>query len=209
MVLLVKHSNQKWALQIVYIGNILVENVIFQVLNDEVLNFPTADFQMEGILGFPVITALKQVQIRKDGHFIVSASILNKETSNMAFDASTTIISAVTNGDTLSYHFDTGATGTELYSNYFNKYQAAIKKDGVLQEVESGGAGGIVKKSVYILPHFDLIIGNKKVSLKEVAVNTIPPFEGQKYNGNIGQDLINQFDEIVLNFEYMYVEFQE
>ncbi len=60
--------------------------------------------------------------------------------------------------------------------------------------VETGGAGGSVKTLDYILPIIELKIGEKKMELKDVAIHTVPTFKGQRYNGNIGQDVIRQFD---------------
>jgi hypothetical protein len=71
-----------------------------------------------------------------------------------------------------------------------------------------GGVGGSVKTLDYILPVVNLKIGEKKIELKDVAVHTAPTFKGQRYNGNIGQDVIRQFDEMVLNFESMYLLFK-
>jgi len=128
--------------------------------------------------------------------------------NNLAFDGSTTLISVIKGSDTISFHFDTGATGSEFYSNYFDRYKSEIIKNGKPDTVETGGVGGSVKTLDYILPVVNLKIGEKKIQLKDVAVHTNPTFKGQRYNGNIGQDVIGQFDEMILNFNSMYLLFK-
>ena len=191
-----------------YLGDMLIQNAVFQILPDEQLHFPSINYTLDGILGFQVITQLNEVQIYRDGDFIISPVSTTVNLNNLAFDGSTTVISVIQGTDTLSFHFDTGATGSEFYSNYFNRYKPEIIKNGKTDMVETGGAGGSVKTLDYILPTINLKIGEKKIELKDVAIHTTPSFKGQKYNGNIGQDVIAQFDEMVLNFEYMYLAFK-
>ncbi|WAC13459.1 retropepsin-like aspartic protease [Dyadobacter pollutisoli] len=191
-----------------YLGDILIKNAVFQVLPDEQLHFPSLNYTLDGILGFPVITQLKEVHIRRNGDFVISPNPTHSNLNNLAFDGSTTVISVKNDSDTLSFHFDSGATASEFYSNYFNRYKTEITKKGKTQTVESGGVGGSIKIQVYILPTINLAIGEKELQLKEIAVRTVPTFINQKYNGNIGQDVINQFDEMILNFDSMYLNFK-
>jgi Aspartyl protease len=191
-----------------YIGGVLVRHAVFQVLPDEQLYFPSFKFTLQGILGFPVITQLKEVHIFKNGDFVISPTGGASALRNLAFDGSTTVLSVRQGNDTLSFHFDTGATGSEFYSTYFDRYRQSIVKEGQRHTVETGGAGGSIKIDVYALPVVDLSISDRKVVLTEVGVRTTPAFKGQRYYGNLGQDVIRQFDEMVLNFVSMYVDFK-
>jgi len=191
-----------------YLGDILLQNVVFQVLPDKELYFPSINYTLRAILGFQVITQLKEIRIYKNGDFIISPSPASGHLRNLAFDGSTAVISLKKDEDTLSFHFDTGATGSEFYSLYFNRYKEEILRQGKVETVESGGAGGTIKVEIYALPMVNLAIGNKKFVLKDIGVRTVPIYKSQRYYGNIGQDLIQQFDEMVLNFENMYVDFR-
>jgi hypothetical protein len=177
-------------------------------LPDEQLHFPSLNYTLDGILGFQVITQFKEVHIFQGGDFTILPTSTPNQLNNLVFDASTTVISAISNNDTLSFHLDTGATGTEFYGNYFNRFKTRIMENGRLETVESGGVGGSIKTQVYILPKVNFEIGRRKVELTEIAVRTKSAFKGQKYNGNIGQDIIKQFDEMILNFELMYLDFK-
>ncbi len=191
-----------------YLGEVLLQNVVFQVLPDEQLHFPSLDYTLDGILGFQVIKQFKEVHIFRGGDFIISPTSTPGNLNNLAFDNSTMVISVLKDADTLSFHFDTGATGSEFYSNYFHRYKTEIIKTAKAETVETGGVGGTIKTQVFILPNINLTIGEKKLELGEVAVRTNPTFKGQKYNGNIGQDVIKQFNEMILNFESMYLNFK-
>jgi hypothetical protein len=191
-----------------YIGDILIQNAVFQVLPDEQLHFPSLDYTLDGILGFQVIAQFKEVHIFRGGEFTILPTSTPSQLNNLAFDGSTTVISAVCDNDTISFHLDTGATGTELYGNYFKRFKTRIMSNGRLETVESGGVGGSIETQVYILPEVTFEIGGKKIELKEIAVRTESAFKGQRYNGNIGQDIIKQFDEMILNFESMYLDFK-
>jgi hypothetical protein len=191
-----------------YIGDILVQHVVFQVLPDKALYFPSIDFILQGILGFQVITQLKEIHIHRNGDLIISPITTKSSLNNLAFDGSTTVLSVRTGEDTLSFHFDTGAITSEFYRSYYNRYNSFVLKHGKIMRIESEGAGGTTTAEVYLLPVVDLIIGNKPIMLKDVAVRTMPTIKGQKYYGNLGQDVIKQFDEMILNFESMYIDFK-
>ncbi|HMR83636.1 MAG TPA: retropepsin-like aspartic protease, partial [Niabella sp.] len=69
------------------LGNIEIRNAVFLVLKDEGLAFPQIDYRINGILGFPVIAALKEIQTTQDGYFIVPEEETKFEArSNLAMD---------------------------------------------------------------------------------------------------------------------------
>lgn len=53
------------------LGNISIENAVFLVFADSALHFPHLDYQINGILGYPVIESLKEVQLTQNDYFIV------------------------------------------------------------------------------------------------------------------------------------------
>jgi hypothetical protein len=48
------------------LGNITLRNVVFLVLDDKSLFFPQANYQINGIIGFPIIEAIGSVTISRD-----------------------------------------------------------------------------------------------------------------------------------------------
>lgn len=191
-----------------YIGTLLVTNVVFQIVPDEILSFPFMDYAIHGIIGFPVITQWKEVHINRDGKIVIPAEQTKTGLKNLAFDEATTVVSLRTEDDTLSFHFDSGATTSALYYNYFNKYNSKVTSTAKTDTIQLGGAGGVKQTPVYILPSYVFYINNREVTLKNIHVLTSAPYAGQKYNGNLGQDLFGQFNELIFNFEDMYIDFK-
>jgi hypothetical protein len=191
-----------------FIGNILVRNVIFQVMPDEILYLAPVQFSLNIILGFPVIEQLEEVQIFRDGRIIIPLNPSSSSLNNLVIDGLDPVISIRTeNDDTLGFYFDSGATSTELFSTFYRKYRAKIQREAKSDSAENGGAGGVVKTKVYDLDSLNMYIGDQKMTLKKVAV-LIDPIGNmsEKFYGNIGQDFISQSKELILNFRNMYIE---
>ena len=188
-----------------YIGNILVRNAVFQVMPDSILYLAPIKFSLNIIIGFPVIEALKEVHIYNDGRMIIPLIPSKKALHNFALDRLDPVISLKTDDDTLCFHLDMGASSTDLYYAYFEKYKSQILKQSRIKTIQIGGAGGIQKKDVYILPEFTVYLENKKVTIDSVAVHTEKIYPKEKYYGNLGQDFIARFNEMILNFTDMYI----
>lgn len=189
-----------------YIGSILLRNVVFQVMPDSILYIAPVHFSLDVIIGFPVINALKEIHIFKDGRMVIPLHQTAGLLHNFALDKLNPVISLLTVNDTLGFHLDLGATTTDFYYAYFEKYKKRILKEGHVRTVQYGGAGGIQKKQVYLMPNIELYMGNKKVVLDSADILTQKIFPDEKMYGNIGNDFTSQFDELILNFDYMYVD---
>ncbi len=83
-----------------------------------------------GFLGFQELIT----QLKMKCKFIAVEILLSRHSAHpvilvtwhlMALQQS---ISVIQGSDTISFHFDTGATGSEFYGNYFNRYKSAIIK---------------------------------------------------------------------------------
>jgi hypothetical protein len=189
-----------------YIGNILVRNAVFQVMPDSILYIAPVKFSLDIIIGFPIIEQLNEIHIFSNGNMTIPVHPSKSELHNLALDHLDPIVSLKTDNDTLCFHFDSGATSTELYSSYFNKYKSKIIQSGQKKIKEFGGAGGAQKKETYILGAFHVYLGNKKATLYSVDVLTQKIYATEKFYGNLGQDFINKFHEVILNFGSMYID---
>lgn len=184
------------------LGNITIENAVFLVFADNALSFPQINYQINGILGFPVIEALREVQLTQDDYFIVP----DKETkinlpSNMAIDGLTPLIFV----DDRHFAFDTGADHTILYAPFYQENQKNIDKQYKTTKIGMGGAGGKIEYDGFKIDHTFHILG-KPVPLKNISVlkNKI---NKETVYGNIGQDVIRQFSKMTLNFDQMFIKF--
>lgn len=189
------------------IGDILLENTVFLVFPDSALAFPQIDYQINGIIGYPVMAALKEVQLTKSGEMIIPTVASGHATQNMAMHFLTPLLQLVSGTDTLVFTFDTGADGTTLYEDYFRKYQKEIESKYTLTNTSLGGAGGKTELDGYYI-ELPLTIDSKEIVLDSVQLIT-KNVQGQNdVYGNIGQDLISKFDTLVINFEQMFIDFR-
>lgn len=186
------------------LGNIEIRNAVFLVLKDEGLAFPQIDYRINGILGFPVIAALKEIQTTRDGYFIVREEETKLEArSNLAMDGLTPLVLI----NDKHFTFDTGADHTILYSPYFSENRREIESNYSQTVISFAGAAGLMEFTGYKID-FNFDCNGKNVTLKNVSLLTGSLDEMDKWiYGNIGQDLINQFNRMTLNFNQMFIKF--
>ncbi len=194
-----------------YIGNILLRNVVFQVMPDEVLYIAPIQFSLNIIIGYPVIAQLKEVHIYQDGKMMIPYRQTKTGLHNLAMDKLNPVLSVKINNDDLCFYFDSGAGSSDFFNTYFERYKDKIIKKGKLQTIQNGGAGGIVNAKVYVTDSIDVFVANQKATLNNVSihVDAIKTHNNETFYGNLGQDLINQFKEMILNFDDMYIDFRK
>lgn len=182
------------------IEHITLQNVIFLVFQDKDLAFPSINYQINGILGYPVIAALGEVHLGKDSSFKVpEITPTNGRYRNLALDELTPIVKI----DTMLYTFDTGASTTMLYPVYFQKNKDFIEENYEEKTIQLGGAGGSKSYQAYTIEHtineFDKIVELNVTLLKDKEQSH------KRIMGNLGQDYLGQFENMVLNFKAMYI----
>ena len=185
-------------------GNIDLFNVIFLVLPDEALSFPQINYQIYGILGFPVIEALKEIRITQNGNFIVPlVESTSSESSNMAMNGLTPLIYI----NDKHFTFDTGADQTILYQIFYTENQKEIDEKYQAEKISFGGAGGRKEFDGYNIDYI-LNIGGEQVKLENINLLKEKIKESETVYGNIGQDLIQKFDTMIINFDKMFIRFE-
>lgn len=185
------------------LGDILVKNAVFLVMPDEALAIPQIPFQINGIIGFPVIEAMKEVQLTRSGEFIVPSQRSAHREQNMALSFLTPVIRL----DEGNFTFDSGANSTMLYDNYFKKHKDSIVANYPETDIRFGGAGGHTTIRGYRVP-FSTTISNRVIQLDSVELLKESLKEDNHFTGNFGQDLIGQFEKMTLNFESMFIWFE-
>lgn len=187
------------------LGNIDVYNVVFLVLPDKGLSFPQINYQINGILGFPVISALKEIHISRNGDFIIpkTPSVLS-ESSNMAMDGLTPLICI----NKKHFTFDSGADHTLFYHSFYLENKNEIEQNYKPEKISFGGAGG--SKATfegYVIDYTFEIEGNK-IIVDDIQLVKEKIKEDETVYGNIGQDLIRKFETLIMNFDQMFVRFE-
>ncbi|MBO9565940.1 MAG: retropepsin-like domain-containing protein [Niastella sp.] len=190
------------------IGEVEIENVVFIVFPDSVLTFAGGAYKINGIIGFPVIEQLQEVRIDKTGFITIPAEATNKPLHNFGMDELTPVIQIDVNKDKLAFTFDTGAQSTDLNQPFYNQYKATIEATGTMYDMQQGGAGGYTTSKAWRVPTTVFAIGGQSLSIPDLGVKTTNSNSKDRYYyGNLGQDVMSQFKELVINFRYMYVDF--
>ena len=191
------------------IGDVKCENVVFLVFDDKDLTFSEVNYSIQGIIGFPVIRNLEEIHITKDDQLIIPKIPEVYTKSNMILVGFVPVVQVIQEQDTLQFSFDTGAAETSLNSSYYYKYKKRVQKKGKKQTLKSGGAGGMVEYEGYLLPKVALSVGVSTVTLQDIQVRKEHVGEvDADFDGNLGQDFIKQFDEMIISFKYSTIHFK-
>jgi hypothetical protein len=190
-----------------YIGDILFENVVFLVM--PLPSIPAIDLYIRGIIGFPEMNQMAEVQISKDGRMHIPQTPHEKQLKNMflsGLEGLHPVVQLQSENDTLLLTFDTGANYTNLTKRYYGNHKEKVEKAGILENNFVSGAGGSESVTQYVLKDFPYTIGSKNNVLPEIDVEVTA--HNDDFDGNLGQDMITQFNEMILNFKYMYMDFE-
>ncbi|WBV58133.1 retropepsin-like aspartic protease [Chryseobacterium daecheongense] len=184
------------------LGNVIIENAVFLVFADTALSFPQIKYQINGILGFPVIEALREVQLTQDDYFIVpEAETKISSPSNMAIDGLSPLIFI----DEKHYSFDTGADQTMLYAPFYQENKKEIDEHYKVSKIGMGGAGGKAEYDGFKINHTFHILG-KEIELRDIRLLK-DKINKETVYGNIGQDVIRKFNKMTMNFDQMFIKF--
>jgi predicted aspartyl protease len=192
------------------IGDIELANVVFLVFPDGSLSFADGKYVINGIIGFPVIEQLGEIRMNKAGYIDVPKIPVHQPYANLGLDELTPVVNVKTNSIFLPYTFDTGAELIVLNKCYYALFKNEIDSIGKPAEIALGGAAGVTKLEGFKLPLWQSLINGLPVKLKEIDVKTVSTTDRDEfYYGNIGQDVIQQFSEMTINFKSMYLSFKE
>ena len=187
-------------------GGATLRNVVVMVVPDANLNIHLgkSSYQINGIVGAPVLQALGTITFVHDGGFEAGVTSRPKGTgARMYMKGLTPIVVCDVEGNHLPFALDTGASNTNLFVRYFDLFRSESKawKKG---KERSSGAGGVVKRKVYIQPEVKIGIGDKTVVLKNISIyksGTGTDTDG--LFGNLGEDIPMNFDRFTLDFTNM------
>lgn len=188
------------------LGTITIENAVFLIFPDEALAFPQIDYQIYGILGFPVLEALEEIQISRDDRFRVPLKPGSEGDQNLALDFLTPLLWLTERGEKGIYTFDTGANQTMLYNTYYQLHKTTLSNRAEHDYAFGGAGGNSSQKGVYTT--FAPEISGRKIKIDSIIVLKEPLKEENSFLGNIGQDFIGKFNTMTLNFKEMYLKME-
>ena len=187
-------------------GGATLKNVEVLILEDANLKIGRGKhaYQINAVLGYPVFQALGAITFLHNGEFEAGDAAQRPATgARMYMRLLTPVIECGVEGNELPFTFDTGASGTDLSVRYYEQFRGEAgswKK----RESQSSGAGGTVKRKVYLQPKLVLTVGDKTATLKNVSIFPARMDSGiDELYGNLGQDLVAGFESFTLDFSKM------
>ncbi|HEX7964876.1 MAG TPA: retropepsin-like aspartic protease [Gammaproteobacteria bacterium] len=183
------------------LGNVQYDNVVFLVMPDAAFTF--GDFQIRGLLGYPVFAGLGAVKVGR-GHVIdVPKDAPTRRVYNIALDGND-ILTKIQVGDHEALcRVDTGADRTVFYKSYYDLYKDDIEKAGKAHFARSGGAGGVRSHKAYRLPSLQFKLAGRRVNLNRVDVYTDKVLPEDYIQCNIGQDAFRDYRSYTINLQAM------
>ncbi len=188
-------------------GKAVVSNVVVLVSEDSALNVnlgKNGNYQIQGVLGYPVLAALGSLTVAGDQVKVSPESQPSSRSTPLWVEELTPLLEAKVNGRDLLFGLDTGSdagTLTRRYLREFPQQFSALKP----RKWGTGGVGGIRWLRAYDLPRLDLHLGSATATLKNVPVMTVnvgvDPLDW--VYGNLGEALLKQFRNYTIDFRQM------
>ena len=155
--------------------------------------------------------AFKEFSIKDDVCLTVPQKPEAASERNLALYGQYLVVRVIAKSDTLPFLFDSGNTTTELSSLFFNNYRNEIEGKCAKVKTSSGGVGGAVECDAYVLDSLDISAGISRYTLRSMIVHPrdLLGYDMKCFYGNFGQDYINKFSEMKINFASMNISFLE
>jgi hypothetical protein len=186
-----------------------VRHALFLVMRDEDFYIPEIKRQIHGVLGFPVLAAMREVTFTREGELIIPSTPRSKGgTRNLALSGLKPLIEGHYGGKRLTFVLDTGANRSDLWPPFLTAFEDEVKGRSELRTVRFRGAGSRREVKAYNLRDLVLRISGKEATFPRIPVFTEYTTEDSRhFYGNLGQDLVRQFRSMTINFETMCVVF--
>jgi len=189
-----------------HLDGTVMRNVALVVLPDDSLNVPTGSkhrYQIQAVLGYPVLQALGRFTLTQDGQFLAGpASPRSDSGAPLYMYKLTPLLECGVGGHPLIFSYDSGADYSAFSDRYFRDFPGQFHG---LHKHPYGmaGVGGVRKMKVFYLPEARLGVGPATATLRNVPV--LPPLGTNlnKYYGNLGRDLTDAYGHFTVDFANM------
>ncbi len=191
----------------VRVGGLRIRNAVFLVVPDKMFYSRELRRQRGGILGFPVLNALKEITFTPKGAFSVSSPPRLTGPSNFFLERHNPVLEAHYSGRRLLILFDTGSFGSELFPSFFRAFQTEIKEHGTFSPEDIEGIGTHTTAPVYLMKGLRFsVAGQDVVFERELPILTKPTNEASDvYDGTFSLDLMDAARTLTINYEAMRI----
>ncbi len=192
----------------IVIGNKTIKNVVFLVIDDAEVTFDEAGYEINGIIGFPIIRALNEIQFTKEQHLRVPELPTDYALNNLCNEDLMPTVKVNYGDEYLLFGFDTGANATCLYSKFYEKYKTDIDSTYKRQDFSYASGGGKVTFASFVIDSLKIEIAGQTQLLESIQLHADKIGTGDYRHGNLGQDFMNQFETMIISFGSSSVVFR-
>jgi hypothetical protein len=187
----------------VRLGEVELANVAFLVLPDEALTL--GDFRIPGLIGFPVIDALGEVEFRRGGVLRIPAEVPERDIQNLAMRFLMPLVRVEILDQKAVCELDTGAQQSVLFRSFFEQNRAWIEAKGHADTVRTAGVGGERRIPAYVLSDVRVVMGDTAVTLPRLPAYTEPLATTPEHSSDcrLGTDVLNAFEGYLINLQSM------
>jgi len=190
----------------IYIGKIMIENVVFNVVGDDALTF--GNYKINGIIGLYVAKELGTFIFEKDTLTIDESMQTNKiQDKNFFTKYNFPIVLMTYKNRTLPFLFDTGSATTTFSGSFYEDYKSDIK--GIHRNQKYQGMGGSSKHKVVIVKSLKMQLLKATLSFSNLVIYKRGNHPlGKRLYGSIGQDVSNNFKRMIISFNGNYLRLE-
>ncbi len=188
-------------------GASVLHNVVALIMDDQSLSISLGKkgrYQIEGILGYPVLRALGSFTVLDSGIRVAPESEPSPRSTSLYTEELTPLLQVSVEGRDLLLIFDTGAASTHFNARYVREFPTQF---GAAKKAKSclAGAGGEKCVDSYRLPRAELSLGDAHVTLHEVPSlrESMGTDQFDSVYGNAGGTLFNSFRTYTIDFRNM------
>jgi len=180
-----------------------LSQVPFLVLDDAKLSMPVpGGYQIDAILGFPVLRQLQRLKFTGDGQLQPARSTAsNEENGSLRMAGSDLYVNVMLNDSPVPMLLDSGASHSAL-SAAFAAEHPSLAKEWTTQNEHVAGAGGARTRKAAKWTHVQVRIGNETTILPALSV-ALESTDDAKEANVLGNDILHAFDSWTIDFSRM------
>lgn len=193
------------------IGSIRVKHVAFLVAPDNQPPFNQESPGSRGLIGLPVLLAIKRFAFGADGKFEVrpESSSSSAPHADLCFDGKQVVVQVRYDHRRLAFTLDTGASNTDFYPPFAAAFPELVRSAAKTDSYKMEGVGGAKNMQAAILGSLKLSIGGFPVTLKSPDVLLKPTTASSKFfDGNLGIEPYQQAGKATFDFQTMTLSLQ-
>lgn len=190
------------------IGNVHLASVAFVVVPDTTEPFAEYPLGERGVIGLPVLIALRSWGWKRDGQLQVGAvrPIPRDTGAELGFDGVDPVTRVTIDDHRLDVVLDTGAEETEWWPPFAREFADVISRTGKKSAKSEVGYSGRASLDAMTLPTMSVRICDVDLTLTDTPVlmrKTVGPSD--RYYGRLGMDLLNQARRVTIDFISMRI----